>query len=255
MIASSEFYKVPSIALRGILVSTVRNTKCCKFAFRFGWKFWCLLTLMFSMIFLQIIYCYQSIAVPDNFDISKFCFAVSCVLYESIVFAKILSMSVAGNELSDLFVLLDEIHPKTIESQVQYNIHGWLLKTKRLMKQYCLMLSLMIANYAIIPICIQTKVLIETGRWTMELMLSQWWPFETESTFPFTFVYLVQSALGFMVISSSTASDTSLLAVIQLVSAHFNFIQRTYEQIKPDSPMNDLNTIKRCVVLQNILNE
>lgn len=255
MIASSDFYEVPSTVFRAICVSIIRDMKFCKFACHFGGPFYVSFLIFWLLAFFQVAFCYRAITIPGNFDISSFCLSFASICYHTMASVKIISMSIASNELNHLFDVLDKIHPKTTKLQRQYNIHGWLSKTKRMMKLYFLMLFCMMGNFVFIPLCIRLKVFIETGLWQLELVLKMWLPFETESLFPFSVVYVLQGWIGFTSTSYITSVDILVLAIVQLVSAHFNVIQQTFERIQPDVAMNDLKTIKRCIVHQNVLNE
>lgn len=132
---------------------------------------------------------HQAITIPNYFDISPFCVWSSSILFHTMASAKIISMSVASNKLNNLFDLLDKIHPKTIKSQRQYNIHGWLSITKRTIKLYFLMLICMVANFVCIPLCIRLAVFINTGIWKVELVMKMWLHFETKSLFSFTVIF------------------------------------------------------------------
>lgn len=255
MITSSDFYEVPSTVFRGIFVSIIRDTKCRSFACHFGKTFYLSFMIFWLLAFFQVAFCYRAITIPGYFDISSFCLSFASICYQTMASVKIISMSIASNELNNLFDVLDKIHPKTTKMQCQYNIHGWLSKTKRMMKLYFFMLLCMIGNFVFIPLCIRLNVFIETGLWTLELVLKMWLPFETESLFSFSVVYVLQGWIGFTATSYITSVDILVLAIVQLVSAHFNFIQQTFERIQPDMAMNDLKTIKRCVAHQNVLSE
>lgn len=256
MIKSSDFYEVPSIVLRGIFVSTIRDRKLCKFAFQFGRKFYFAFIIFCLSAFLQVGYCYQAIIIPGYFDISPFCLSTSSILFHTMGSVKIILMSIASNEINNLFDRLDKIHPKTIKIQCEYNIHGWLSKTKRMMKLYFFLLLCMIANFVFIPLCIRLKVFIETGIWKMELVMKVWLPFETESLFPFCVMFVLQAWAGFISTSYNASVDILLLAVVQLVSVHFNFIQQNFQQIQQKKlALNDLKTIIRGIVQQNVLYE
>lgn len=255
MIPSTDFYEVPSIVLRGVCVTTIRDTKLYIFAFHFGEKFYFSFVLFWILAFLQVGYCLQAIINPSYFDISSFCLSSSSILFHTMASVKIISMSIASNELNNLFNLLDKIHPKTTKSQRQYNIHGWLSKTKRMMKLYFFMLLCMVANFVFIPLCIRFIVFIETGIWKVDLVMKMWLPFETETIFPFSIMFVLQAWAGFYSTSNSASIDILLLAIVQLVSVHFNFIQQTFNQIQSTLSVKDLRTVKRCVIHQNVLNQ
>lgn len=254
MIASSEFYKVSSVLLRGVFVTTHQNRKT-GFAFKFDWKFWCSVITLMSLSFLQIIFNYRLCTIPETFDLVKFCYVNSCIFYQTMTFGKILSIGFAFKKLNNLFNLLDQIHPKTHQTQTEYKINEWLLETKRLMLRYSFMMIFMIANYLIIPLYTYFNVLIKTGIWKMDLPLEFWLPYQTDKTIPFYLTYLLQSWLGFSASLYLTSADLLLLAIVHLVCVHFDFIRRTFANMKPRPTANDMDIIKRCVVHHNVLIE
>lgn len=249
MIASSEFFKVSSTLLKMSFVSVIRGGKH-KFAFKFGGMVWFSILCLTSISSLQVVFIQQMIAA-HQFDLKKFCYASSCFVYQWIAFIKIISIALQSKQLNNLFDLLDEIHPKTIEKQIEYKIEEWSLETKRLMLRYAAMMIFMIANYLIIPVHGYINQFINTGHFQLELPLMLWLPFETDTPYKFYPVYLSNTWLGFGASFYMTSVDLLILAMVHLICAHFDYIRRTFHKMKPrrlQSTTDELFVVKRMVV-------
>lgn len=259
LVSSSDFFNVSSTLLKLVNVKVLQSQNSIR-CYVFRWRFWIAnITLLFWWS-LQIVYGQQLFRLPGAFDLQKFCFCLSCIFYQLIAFSKLFSIAIFKKKLNKLFIVLDEIHPTSIEEQSINNIPRWLSQTNHFMLRYSSMMTFMIANYCIIPFYNYTKVLLQTGVWKMELPLLLWLPFDTDyarNTTNFYFVYLVDCWLGFSAAIALSACDLLLLAIGHLVCIHYDYIHRTFIEMKPrsDTMAENLMLVKECVIKQNTLAE
>lgn len=170
-------------------------------------------------------------------------------------FSKAISIALSSSKLNNIFVVLDEIHPKTCDEQKEYQIRNWLKKTVRIMLFYAMIQIIMIANYVIIPFYGYIKVFLTTGEWKMDLLLLFWLPFDTDTVVAFYLVYSVQGWVAFSTSLCIASCDLLLMAIVQLCCAHFTYLQRTLNKLSSSKThqLNDVEIIKSCIDKQNII--
>lgn len=251
LIPTSEFYKVITFLLQFVCVTSEKNANQV-FLLKFNVPFWCVITPLMCLSMLQVIFNVHLIAT--NFDLKEFCYAQSCIAYQSTAYSKILAIAISSSKLDDLFISLDKIHPSTAEEQIVYKIPKWLLQTKRLMLNYACIQIFMIASYVVLPFYTYIKVFLLTGVWKMEFPLKFWLPFDTDRTSTFYTIYMLQSWVGFSASLYLSTSDLLLLAIIHLVCIQFDYIHRCFSelQLQPNR-FNEMDVIKACVAKQNTI--
>lgn len=251
VILSSEFYKVSQTLLQAMCVTRKTDKNQVNFL-RYGLPFWCNFIPLVSVALLQVAYSVHLFRTGFNFQ--DFCYAQSCIAYQSTAFSKTVALALQSKKLENLFIRLHEIHPTRVDEQDRYKISEWLLHSKRVMRYYACMQIFMIASYCVIPMFTYAKVLYETGVWKMELPLKFWLPFETDTALTFYFVYAVQCWIGFSASVCLSSADLLLLAIVHLVCIHFDYIYRSLNELhlKPDV-YNELEVIKFCVIRQNTI--
>lgn len=251
---SDEFYKVPNLLMLPMFVISNENSKGFSHV-NVHWIFWCAMPMLIFLSSLQIVFAF--VMFQTGFDLASFCFIAQVVAYQTTAFSKIISITISSSKLNNLFELLNDLHPKTYKEQVEYKIFDWLQRTKNLMFWYAFIQIIMIANYVVIPFYGYIRVFITTGVWKMNLLLLFWLPSGTDTVAGFYIVYMLQSWLSFSTSLSITSSDLTLLAIVNLACAHFDYIQRTLSKLtpKPDSISIDLETVKSCVIIQNTVIE
>lgn len=246
IISSSEFYQVPQILLRFMCTTSEKDQNHVNLL-RFGVLFWCDFIPLISVACLQIVFCIH--LYRTGFDLQEFCYAQSCIAYQSTAFSKTIAIALKSSKLNEIFVQLNAIHPASVNEQNEYKITEWLMQTKSFMKRYACIQIFMIASYIVIPMYSYFKMFIETGVWQMELPLKFWLPFETTTAINFYSVYMVHSWIGFSAGICLSSTDLMLLAIIHLVCIHFDHIYRNLNDLKPDD-FNEFNIVKSCVLKQ-----
>lgn len=249
---SDEFFKVSQFLLRFMFVTIKTDTNHVS-KFKFGPLFWGAMPTLCALVLLSIAFIYFLIKTGFRFEL--FCFAMCTTCYQYTAFSKAISIARSSSKLNNLFVILNEIHPKTREEQMEYQIRDWLNKTVRIMLFYAMIQIIMIANYVIIPFYGYIKVYITTGVWKMNLLLLFWLPFDTDTVLAFYFVYSVQGWVAFSTSLCIASCDLLLMAIVQLCCAHFTYIQQTLNKLPTSkaNPLNDVKMIKSCIDKQNII--
>lgn len=249
---SGEFYKVSQFLLRIMFVTIQTDTNHVS-KFKFGRLFWIAMPILCALVSLQIIFIYH--LIETGFDFELFCFSLCPVCYQYTAFCKAIAIALSSSKLNGLFVILNDIHPKTRDEQIEYQIGNWLNKTMRIMLFYAMIQIIMIANYVIIPFYGYIKVFYTTGEWKMDLLLLFWLPFDTDTVFTFYTVYSIQAWVAFSCSLCIASCDLLLMAIVQLVCAHFTYLQRTLNKLPSTdtNQLNDVQVIKSCIDKQNII--
>lgn len=250
---SGDFYKVSQFLLRFMFV-TIQTDANHVSQFKFGRLFWIAMPILCALVFLAVVFIYFMIKTDFSFEL--FCFALCPICYQYTAFSKVIAIASSSSKLNNIFVVLNEIHPKTHDEQVEYRIRDWLNKTVRIMLFYALIQIVMIANYVVIPFYGYIKVYLATGVWRMDLLLLFWLPFDTDTVVAFYFVYSVQGWLCSSLSLCIASCDLLLLAIVQLCCAHFTYLQRTLNKLPTSETnrLNDVQIIKACIDKQNITN-
>lgn len=250
---SGEFYKVSEFLLRLMFV-TIRTEKDHVSKFNFGRLFWMAMPILCALVALQIVFIYH--LIETGFYFEPFCFSLCPICYQYTAFSKAIAIAWSSSKLNSLFVILNDLHPKTRDQQIEYQIEDWLNKTVRIMLFYAMIQIVMIANYVIIPFYGYIKVYLATGVWEMNLLLLFWLPFDTDTVLKFYAVYLIQAWVAFSCSLCIASCDLLLMAIVQLVCVHFTYLQRTLNKLPSNDTKNrlndDLQTIKSCIDKQNI---
>lgn len=249
---SGEFYKVSQFLLLFVFVTNEVDRTNNASKLKFGRFFWISMPILCALVFLQVIFVYQ--LIKHDFKFELFCFALCPICYQYTAFSKAICIAVSSAKLNNLFFLLNEIHPKTRDEQIEYEIGDWLNKTIRIMFFYAMMQIVMIANYVIIPFYGYIKVFLTTGVWRMNLLLLFWLPFDTDTMWTFYSVYSIQTWTAFSCSLCIASGDLLLMAIVQLVCAHFTYLQRTFKKLPstPQNSLDDFEMVKSCIDKQNI---
>lgn len=217
---------------------------------KFGWMFWWSFILLMALSSLQIVYIY--FLIRRGFDLGSFCYAECCIAYQSMGYFKCIAFGLSSANLNSIFVQLNEMHSKSAMEQFEYKIREKLQQTKRMMIYYSFIQVFMKINFLVIPFYGYIKAFIETGKWEMGLPALFWLPFEVDTNFRFYSAYFVQSILK-IIIKYYTSSDIMLLAILQLICAHFDYVQNRLSEINPnENPTSrEFEEVKACVIKQN----
>lgn len=250
---SGEFYKVSEFLLRFMFVTIDTDTNHVS-KFKFGPLFWIAMPTLCALVSLQIVFIYHLIETGFYFEL--FCFSLCPTFYQYTAFSKVIGIALSSSKLNNLFVILNDIHPKTRDEQIEYRIGNWLNKTMRIMLFYAMIQIVMIANYVIIPFYGYIKVFISTGVWEMNLLLLFWLPFDPDTVFKFYTIYSIEAWVAFSTSLCIASCDLLLMAIVQLVCAHFTYLQRTLSKLPSTdtNQLNDVQIIKTCIDKQNIIN-
>lgn len=250
LVQSSTFFQVSAVLLRFVFVTSETKNA---FTLRFGWLFWCSITILSGLSFLQWIFVVDLIS--NTFNWKEFSFVISCIGYQSTGICKVLSIAIASKKIMKLCALLDEIHPQTTDEQSKLKIRQWLQQTKLFMLRYSTIQVFMISNYIIMSFYNLIKAFRATGVWKLELPLLLWMPFHVDSGLLFYCIYSLQSCVGFGACLYLTSCDLLLLAIVIMACAHFDYIRRTFSELKPQNyhDQDALATVKHCVIKQNTI--
>lgn len=253
-IQSRVFFKVPLSLLRLLFVTTEEITKNVA-ELKFSIVFWIFIPIFTTLSFLQVAFIVQ--LIRNEFELEAFCFAQSVFAYHITCFSKVLLVGWSNSKLKKVFNILNDIHPQTDEEHMEYKIREWWQQTRRIVYQYSAIQLLVVLNYFINSMYDYTKVYLATGVWKMELPVNAWIPFSTDSPLPFYSVYLVSFFVGMSSSICLTACDLLLMSIVQLICAHYNYIQRVLMKMMPErsDPARDMVTIKFCVVRHNTIME
>lgn len=249
---SGDFYKVSEFILRFMFV-TIQPDLNHVSKFKFGRLFWIAMPTLCALVLLSIAFIYHLIKTGFRFEL--FCFAMCTTCYQYTAFSKAIAIALSSSKLNNLFVVLNEIHPKTRDEQTEYQMRDWLNKTVRIMLFYAMIQIMMIANYVIIPFYGYIKVYLTTGVWRMNLLLLFWLPFETDTVLTFYLTYSVQGWVAFSTSLCIASCDLLLMAIIQLVCAHFTYLEQTLNKIPTSktNPLDDVKIMKSCIDKQNTI--
>lgn len=245
LIQISDFYKISQLMFRLIFIP------CDKYTLNVGWKFWLPFAVALSVPFLGIIFVHHLFVV--DFDLANLCFIQSVIFYECTSISKIVYVIKSRAKLRELLTSLDEIHPSSVNQQTEHNITEWLNLTKRVIVYYALVQIGMMVNFVFIPFFGYIYEYMVTGIWKIHLPIDIWMPFNTEPAPIFYTVYVLQSWQGFFYCLQLTSCDLLLLAIVHLVCMHFQYIQRTFNELQVSNDLREISLVKDCINKQNII--
>lgn len=133
-----------------------------------------------------------------------------------------------SKEVSETVETLDELFPKTRESQKVLNVAKYLKSYKVLERAF----SLMIYSVGSLFFAVPVFKFILTGIWINKLPYLNWFPFDEYDPKYYNFVFFWEAFNSFSTMASVVGPDLTLYALISVISMQFDFLCQSLRDLK-----------------------
>lgn len=236
-ISSAEFFTVPGYFLRFAGVRLVKISENLQFAF--SPMFYLLIvnivvhtTLMGTQLYLII--------HRHPIDALEFCLIVGSLCYWLVGLSKLIP--ILNPQFHRLFHSVDRIFPKTVQSQLNYEINKCLKQTQRTMWTYSTTFILMASVFGFLPFYNYYQNYQRTGHWNIKFPFSIWYPFDSYQSKIFPVVFAFQLTTAFTATILTAVGDIMLLAIVNQICSHFKYWRKTFMEKKSGSSNLQIQT-------------
>lgn len=224
LILSDEFFSVPASFLKLIGVQLVRVDGHIRFTYNYFAYFQ--FVNMVIHLGLAIIQLYV-VTRRSQFDVFEFVLILAAIFYWFVSLSKVFVFLNPG--FFNLFDFMEEMYPKTLKLQTEYNIEKCLRQTKRIMWVYSTFYFVMASLFGILP---NLQNFLETGRLNVKFALSIWYPFDAHDPLLLPFIYLLQNMGALTGTILTSTGDILLFAFVNQLCEHFNYWKRFLKEGK-----------------------
>lgn len=195
--------------------------------------FWIQYIALLLCLIGEIIYFITSLGSFKNF--LAMIETTSYIGFVALSLIKLLIIFIHRKKLLAVIDDLNELFPRTIESQVKYKIKIYMKRANYLMKYFAILYMILIWIFNLLPLFESYMHYRDTGIWIRSFPYRIWYPFDALADGVFEVNYIIQGWAGFNSASASVAVDVLFCAIISQICMQFEILQYDILNLEIDS--------------------
>lgn len=231
LISIDEFSKLPWAILStiGMPATTENNVLKIKINFLFYVSFF----NMTGCVFLECVYVAITIGDPINFNFMECIYIILCIGFIFIAIAKIVTLVLKRDIISELVGDLYEYFPKTLEDQRIFRVAHWTSRVKLIMRTYTIVQMCMVWCFSLTPLSETIKAYLYDGSWKVNFSYILWYPMDPYQRGFFEVFYMSQIWAAHVSATGILAVDVLLCSIVQQIVMHYADLRRRLYSLKP----------------------